>query len=195
MEYTYEVQWKNGPGGKKYANSFEPPECLVGWEAEMKKVDEQVLLRSQQIFLNPTKVARQVQEAKAREKAEELSQRRDSMLRKQRRLSRAAFSDGEAEDDDELQPESGDELLPDGEQLDRELIAVMEDLQALRPPAAHRRQHADCDGDSDSNGRGDRDRGGGVRRIDGRPQTQGNLSRLVGIRPQHQPLLPPAPAR
>ena len=74
-----------------------------------------------------------MQEAKAREKAEELSQRRDSMLRKQRRLSRAAFSDGEAEDDDELQPESGDELLPDGEQLDRELIAVMEDLQALRP--------------------------------------------------------------
>eukprot|EP00966_Prymnesium_polylepis_P160117 3701463-Prymnesium_polylepis.1 len=26
--FVYEVQWKNGPGGKKYANSFEPPDCL-----------------------------------------------------------------------------------------------------------------------------------------------------------------------
>ena len=48
VTFTYEVQWKNGPGGKKYSNSFEPPECLIGWEAEMKKVDEQVAARAQQ---------------------------------------------------------------------------------------------------------------------------------------------------
>jgi hypothetical protein len=87
--FTYEVQWKNGPGGKKYANSFEPPECLVGWEAEMKKVDEQIVARAQQSFLKPLHVQRAAREAEARKKAAELELQRDRLLRKQRRQSRA----------------------------------------------------------------------------------------------------------
>ena len=101
VTFTYEVQWKHGPGGKKYANSFEPAECLVGWEAEMKKIDEQVAARSQQTYLKPIQVSRAVREQKAREKADELRLKRDRLLRKQRRLARSEFSEGEEEEDEE----------------------------------------------------------------------------------------------
>ena len=71
--FTYEVQWKNGPGGKKYANTFEPADCLIGWEAEMKKVDEQIVARSKQAFLKPLQVQRAAREHEAHKKAEELT--------------------------------------------------------------------------------------------------------------------------
>ena len=138
--YTYEVQWKNGPGGKKYDCSFEPPDCLVGWEAEMKKVDDAVLLRAKQTFLKPVQVQRAVRESAARKKAEELVATRDRLLRKQRRQSRAQFSEGEDDDDDEgeLEDDEGDELLPDGDQLDAELLTAtmqLEDLHRAEHPA------------------------------------------------------------
>ena len=133
MVFTYEVQWKNGPGGKKYANSFEPPECLVGWEAEMKKVDEQIVARAQQSFLKPLHVQRAAREAEARKKAAELELQRDRLLRKQRRQSRAQFSEGEDDDEEEDISDEDDELLPDGEQLEAELAAAQLELEALRP--------------------------------------------------------------
>jgi hypothetical protein len=110
--YTYEVQWKTGPGGKNWSNTFEPPECLVGWEPQMKEVDAQVIARAQQSFLKPIQVKRAVQEQQAREKAEELRLKRDRLLRKQRRLARAQFSEGEEEDDEEEDDDSDyDQLL------------------------------------------------------------------------------------
>ena len=133
VTFTYEVQWKHGPGGKKYANSFEPAECLVGWEAEMKKIDEQVAARSQQTYLKPIQVSRAVREQKAREKADELRLKRDRLLRKQRRLARSEFSEGEEEEDEEdEEDEDDDELLPEGEQLDREVIAATMQLEELQ---------------------------------------------------------------
>eukprot|EP00966_Prymnesium_polylepis_P196636 4556551-Prymnesium_polylepis.1 len=34
--WTYEVKWK----GAHKAATYEPPDCLVGWEADMNKVEE-----------------------------------------------------------------------------------------------------------------------------------------------------------
>ena len=102
----------------------------------MKEVDAQVIARAQQSFLKPIQVKRAVQEQQAREKAEELRLKRDRLLRKQRRLARAQFSEGEEEDDEEEDDDSDyDQLLPDGEQLDREVIAAtmaLEELEQLR---------------------------------------------------------------
>ena len=50
--YTYEVKWKP-KGGKQFANSFEPPTCLIGWEKEMKKVDKDIEDRATQAFFKP----------------------------------------------------------------------------------------------------------------------------------------------
>ena len=130
--YTYEVQWKNGPGGKKYPNSFEPPECLVGWEKEMQKVDEQTIARAKQSFLKPLQVQRAEREAAAKKKAAELALKRDQLLRKKRRQSRAQFSEGEGEGEEEDKADEDDELLPDGEQLERELLAATMELEELQ---------------------------------------------------------------
>ena len=141
--YTYEVQWKDGPpAGKKWSNTFEPAECLIGWEAEMKKVDEQIAARSAQSFLKPLQVARAVQEQQAKQKAVALEKRRDELLRKQRRQARAQTCEGEEggeeeEEDDDDADEDADALLPEGEQLERELLAAtveLEKLQQLRRP-------------------------------------------------------------
>eukprot|EP00966_Prymnesium_polylepis_P330417 7386069-Prymnesium_polylepis.1 len=98
----------------------------------MKKVDEQVVARTQQSFLKPLHVQRAAREAEARKKAAELELQRDRLLRKQRRQSRAEFSEGEDDDEEEYSDED-DELLPDGEQLDAELAAAQMELEALRP--------------------------------------------------------------
>ena len=133
--YTYEVQWENGPGGKTYANSFEPPECLVGWEADMKRIDEQCVARTKQAYLKPLQVQRAAREQAARQKAEELAQQRDRLMRKKRRLARAAQEEGEegsGEDEEDCDDDDDDELLPDGEQLERELIAASMELETLQ---------------------------------------------------------------
>ena len=136
--YTYEVQWKDGPpAGKKWQNTFEPAECLVGWEAEMKKVDEQIVARSQQAFLKPVQVARAVKEQQAKEKAKALQQQRDQLLRKKRRQARVQASNGEeeqeeSEDDDDDDDDDDDALLPDGEQLEHELLNATTQLEALQ---------------------------------------------------------------
>ena len=134
--YTYEVQWKDGPpAGKKWANTFEPAENLIGWEAEMKKVDEQCVARSRQAFLKPLQVQRAVREQASKKKAEELSAQRDRLMRKKRRLARAQAADGEegaSEDEEESDDAAADdELLPDGEQLERELLAANVALEEL----------------------------------------------------------------
>ena len=132
--YTYEVQWKDGPpAGKKWANTFEPAECLVGWEAEMKKIDEQCVARSKQAYLKPMQVQRAVQEQAANKKAEELAVQRDRLLRKKRRLARVQDDE---EDEDGEEEEEEDELLPDGEQLELELIAATMELEALQRTTA-----------------------------------------------------------
>ena len=122
------------PAGTKWANTFEPASNLVGWEADMKKVDEQIAARSNQDFLKPIKVARAVQEHQAKQKAEILQKKRLQLLRKQRRQARAQLSDGEEEDDEEEDDDGDDEddaLLPDGEQLDNELLTATMELEAL----------------------------------------------------------------
>ena len=39
--YTYEVKWSGkDKQGKEWKNTYEPGSCLVGWEPEIKKIDE-----------------------------------------------------------------------------------------------------------------------------------------------------------
>ena len=90
--YTYEVKWKDAADGKKYPNSFEPADCLVGWASEMKAVDDGITTDLELDFLKPVRVANAAKEAASKRKAEELAPRREQLLRKLRRLQRN-FSD------------------------------------------------------------------------------------------------------
>ena len=133
--YTYEVKWKNGPGGKVWPNSFQPPENLIGWEAEMKKVDYDIARRSTQAFLKPVAEKRARDEAATQAKAAALLKRREQLMRKKRRLERSRCrgedsdggedSDEEDSDEDEESDASEDEDLPnDSEQLLAELETI-----------------------------------------------------------------------
>ena len=63
--YTYEVVWKV-VGGEKWANTWEPASCLIGWEAEMKAVDDKILQNAQQAPLMLAKQANDAKEAAAK---------------------------------------------------------------------------------------------------------------------------------
>jgi hypothetical protein len=136
--FTYEVKWKNGPGGKVYPNSFEPPTCLVGWEAEMKKADAAILLQRKDTFLKPVKEKRAREEEAARQKAVELGQRREALMRKQRRLQRgrrrapegeeAADEDDEEEEEEEDDDDDDEDVPSDNEQLQAELEKIALEL-------------------------------------------------------------------
>ena len=61
--WTYEVVWKGN-----WRNTYEPAACLVGWEAEMKKVDKKYSIAALLPQINPV-----VEATKAREEASTIS--------------------------------------------------------------------------------------------------------------------------
>ena len=99
----------------------------MGWEAEMRKVDEAVARSAQQAFLRPVKEKNDALEVAAKKKADELADRRQRLLRtQQRRQSRGSESecsddeDGEAEEDEDL-PADEAELVAELTRLEGEL--------------------------------------------------------------------------
>jgi hypothetical protein len=128
--FTYEVMWKV-TGGNKWANTFEPADCLIGWEAEMKKVDEDITRRATQTFLKPVKEATAAKEAASKRKAEELTARRDRLLRKKRRQEARGEEVSDAEDSDEEDGSQDDDLPGTTEELAAELLTTMEQLHEL----------------------------------------------------------------
>ena len=59
--WTYEVIWKGN-----FHNTYEPAACLVGWEAEMKKVDEKYSIAALLPQVNPVAEANKVREQAAK---------------------------------------------------------------------------------------------------------------------------------
>ena len=85
--WTYEVEWQG-----TWKNTFEPAACLVGWEKEMKAVDDKVRDRLLLPKVSPFAEALKVREAAAKQKAEETRKRVDRLerLKRRRRAARAA---------------------------------------------------------------------------------------------------------
>ena len=82
--WTYEVEWQGN-----YKNSFEPAACLVGWEKEMKEVDEKVAQRLLLPKVKPAAEALKAREAAAKKKAEDTQKRVVRLKRLKARRARA----------------------------------------------------------------------------------------------------------
>ena len=121
---TYEVVWKGN-----HRNTYEPAACLVGWEAEMKKVDEKYDIAALFPRINPAAEANKAREMAAKKKAEELKSKRERLMRLKARRERMGNA-GVASDDDEEEEEEADQALGD-EELAAELEALGRQLQML----------------------------------------------------------------
>ena len=128
--YTYEVVWKV-TGGKRWANTWEPADCLIGWEAEMSEVDKKIVENAQQAPLRLAAQANAVREAAAKKKAAELADRRQRLLRKQQRQQARGEtpSDDEGEEDGEEDEEDDSDLPAAADEL---AAALHENLEQLR---------------------------------------------------------------
>ena len=149
--FVYEVKWKDFSAKH---NSFEPPECLVGWESEMRVVDDKYSLMLQQGSINVKAAALAAPEAAAKAKALELQDRRDRLARAKRRRAARAGDDEEDEDEEDSEEEEEDAEMQgyDDEALQRELQLAEQLLAAQLPAAAgaHARAHARADADTEA---------------------------------------------
>ena len=131
--WVYEVKWAGiNPATKKpWPTSFESAANLVGWDKEMKEIDELLRSKEQAPALNPARAARLAREEAAKAKAEELKKKKERLKRRQVRAlppfdsrlallryecyscaflqARAAARGNEVDDDDEFDDESSDE--------------------------------------------------------------------------------------
>jgi hypothetical protein len=82
--FSYEVRWKD-TGEEVWPNTFEAADNLVGWEKEMKAVDDKILACADAAPVNLVQRANAVRELASRQKAAELAARRERLLRKKRR--------------------------------------------------------------------------------------------------------------
>ena len=129
-KWIYEVEWKP-TAGKTHPNTFEPPENLVGNEDRMREVDKAIQEAASQMFHKPVKAAIDAKEAAAKKKADALEQRRESLMRKQRRDRRArARTTDQAPSSDDDEDENEEDFADDefaefsAEQLAAELLKM-----------------------------------------------------------------------
>ena len=95
--WVYEVKWK----GIHVKNTYEPADCLVGWEKEMKHVDEQLEARSQLPLLNLAAQKAKEREAAALDKFRRTQAARARLMRLgARRALKAQTEDACLDDDD-----------------------------------------------------------------------------------------------
>ena len=131
--WTYEVVWHGN-----HSNTWEPAACLIGWEKEMKKIDESCGLARLLPIINPAVEAQRAREAAAKQKAEELGKRKARLLRLKDRRARRAAAQGweddadyrESDDSEDDEDEEDGAELPDGA-LAEELAKLEQQLQML----------------------------------------------------------------
>lgn len=128
-QWVYEVQWK----GTRWKNTYEPASCLLGWEKEMKKVDENVSIRRLLPKVNPATEANKAREVAAKKKSEEMLVRRVRLQRLQVRRARMGNSEGEEGEEDEV--DADDDVNEGEEELTEQAIAAelakLEEMLAL----------------------------------------------------------------
>ena len=117
--WTYEVVWKGS-----YKNTYEPAGCLVGWEKEMKAIDDRYSVQALLPRVSPAAEALKVREAAAKAKAAELEKKKARLQRLKARKARMGNDDSEAE-----LSEADDEVEEDEESLSE--AALAEALVAL----------------------------------------------------------------
>ena len=123
--WTYEVVWHG-----KHKNTWEPASCLIGWEKEIQKIDEQCGLAKLLPIIRPNVEAQKAREAAAEIKAAQLEKRRARLMRIKARNARRAAASGEQAAVDL----SDEEDL--GEDGDMEEAAVVEQLTMLEQQLA-----------------------------------------------------------
>uniref|UniRef100_A0A7S0Q489 Chromo domain-containing protein n=1 Tax=Coccolithus braarudii TaxID=221442 RepID=A0A7S0Q489_9EUKA len=126
--WTYEVKWKGG-----HRPTYEPAECLVGWEAEMHTVDEEYVRRALLPKVNPLVEAQKKREAAARLKVEDMMKRKERLQRLARRRARLHGDEFDASENEG--EESDDEFNGGGEALNQEAIVSGKPLNSYAWPA------------------------------------------------------------
>ena len=130
--YSYEVQWKGAQW--KGHNSFEPAGCLVGFEAEMKKVDDAIEARANEPHINQAQVRAAQRELASQKKTADLQAHKQRLLRQQKRQRiRDDDDDDGSEDDDDADEEA---RAAAADQLAAELLAIETQLLRAQAPAA-----------------------------------------------------------
>jgi len=114
--WTYEVKWKGA-----YKNTYEPASCLIGWEKEMRAVDEACKRRTLLPKVNPFVEAQRAREAKAKQKTEELQKRK---ARLQRLQWRRAMLHGDSGSEDDEMNDDGEDATADEEALGPEALTA-----------------------------------------------------------------------
>ena len=123
--WAYEVKWVGG------AKTYEPATCLVGWEAEMKKVDDKYSIAALLPKVSPAAEALKAREAAAALKAQELEARRSRLLRLKARNARMGDAMSDDEDDEaDGEVDEVDETLPE-DAINNELQILEAQLQML----------------------------------------------------------------
>ena len=113
--WTYEVEWEGN-----HKKTYEPASCLVGWEKEMKEVDEKAAWRRLLPKVKPVAEALKAREEAAKRKAEEMEKR---VARLKRLKARRARGGDEEEFEEELEESDGEEDVDEtDEALDEEAI-------------------------------------------------------------------------
>jgi len=136
--WVYEVVWKP-VDGQKWKNTWEPHDpCLLGWEAELSAIDENILRRAKQAPINVAQLAQQAREQKAKEKAVEVAAARERLQRRQQRQKaraapRASWDCDEDEEEEELEDEEEEDL--EQEELAGHLLELEAQLVRLNSAA------------------------------------------------------------
>ena len=125
--FSYEVRWKD-TGDDVWPNTFEKADNLVGWEKEMKEVDDRILAHADVAPVNLVQRANAARELAAEKRAKQLADHRDRLLRKKRRQQIRSDEDPGPSDNSE------DDDLPEGEQLEVELRQLINELHRLGAP-------------------------------------------------------------
>ena len=112
------------------ATTFEPADCLVGWEAEMKKIDEEYDRRAPLPKLNPVAEKLKAQEAAAKKKAAELLDRKERLKRLARLHGELRYGEESDGDQADNEVEEEDEALG-AEAVAAELLALEKQLTML----------------------------------------------------------------
>ena len=131
--YTYEVMW-NGTdaNGSRFTNTWEPAANLIGWEAEIARVDQARLTESLQPQINPARLAQQGRLKEARVKFTTLLRHQDWLKRRMQRHEEIAAQMNGNGDAPTMLTEDGNESQSECDDADPEVaLSRADELVAL----------------------------------------------------------------
>ena len=137
--WTYEVKWQGASAKNTYC--YEPHACLLGWEAEIKKVDDACDARALLPQINPAAEAMKAREVLAQKKADNLERVRERLKRLkrlkrlQKRKRRLHGTAADAADEEDMEAMIDEDFDNEDARLDAGALASHAHTHLTRTPA------------------------------------------------------------